>query len=105
MEFQDVVRKRRMIRAFADSPIPADVVARILANARRGPSSGFSQGFEFLVFDGAEQTTRFWEYMSSHEEDDPDVMAAPLIIVPVAHPETYVQRYLEPDKSHVGRAT
>jgi nitroreductase len=107
MEFQDVVRKRRMVRAFADRPIPHEIVARILANAQRGPSSGFSQGFEFLVFDGAEQTARFWDYMRSQGEDDSDasVVAAPLIVVPVAHAEAYVRRYLEPDKAHVGRAT
>jgi nitroreductase len=107
VEFQEVVRKRRMVRAFEGRPIPRDIVERILANAQRGPSSGFSQGFEFLVFDGAEQTTRFWDYMRSDDEGDPDagVMAAPLIIVPVAHPAAYVRRYLEPDKAHVGRAS
>ncbi|HLJ66795.1 MAG TPA: nitroreductase family protein [Chloroflexota bacterium] len=108
MDFQDVVRTRRMVRAFTDRPVPRDVVARILGNARRGPSSGFAQGFEFLVFDGPEQTARFWGYLRSRGEDDSDelpVMAAPLIVVPVANADAYVRRYLEPDKVHVGRTS
>lgn len=107
MEFQDVVRKRRMVRAFEDQPLPRDVVQRILDNARRGPSAGFTQGFEFLVFDGPTQTARFWEYLDSSETGashlDAGVRLAPLVIVPVAHPGAYVRRYLEPDKVAVGR--
>ena len=106
MEFHDVVRKRRMVRAFEDGPLPQDVVQRILDNARRGPSSGFTQGFEFLVFDGPAQTARFWTYYESSEagaHPDAGVRRAPLIIVPVAHPGAYVRRYLEPDKRAVGR--
>src|SRR5260221_11219235 len=34
---------------------------------------------------------------------DAGVKAAPLIIVPVAHAQAYVQRYLEPDKARLGR--
>ena len=37
MEFQDVVRKRKMVRSFEDRPIPREVVDRILANAQRAP--------------------------------------------------------------------
>jgi nitroreductase len=107
MEFQEVVRKRRMVRAFEDKPLPRDVVERILANAQRGPSAGFSQGFEFLVFDGAQEADRFWHYLELSEwgsgQRDERVKAAPLIIVPLAHIQTYVRRYLEPDKVAVGR--
>ena len=35
----------------------------IPATAERKPSAGFSQGFEFLVLEGAEQTARYWEAM------------------------------------------
>src|SRR5579875_1592873 len=107
MDFQDVVRKRRMVRAFEDRRIPRETVDRILSNAQRGPSSGFTQGFEFLVFDGPDQTARFWQFMDKRDADtDPDpVRKAPLIVVPCAHPNAYVNRYREPDKLHVGRET
>ena len=51
MEFQDVVRRRRMIREYADTPVDPAVVDRALANAVRAPSAGFSQGWAFLVLD------------------------------------------------------
>jgi nitroreductase len=104
MDYAEVVRRRRMVRAFDSRPIPRDVVARLLTYAQRGPSSGFTQGFEFLVFDGPEQTAEFWnqqppamrEYLAA-------TMPAPLIIVPFAHEAAYVERYKQPDKKATGR--
>ena len=109
MEFQDVVRKRKMVRAFKPEPLPEKVVQRILRNAQRGPSSGFAQGFEFLVFDGPEETSKFWKHLSTQPAAYPllgtEATNAPLIIVPLAHSKAYVRRYLEPDKKSVGRKT
>ncbi len=51
MEFQDVVRSRRMIRSYADRPVDPPVVERLLSNAVRAPSAGFTQGWAFLVLD------------------------------------------------------
>jgi nitroreductase len=96
MEFQEVVRRRRMVRSFDSRPIPREMVARILANAQRGPSSGFSQGFDFVVFDGQSETQRFWSATTWSESAYlADARSAPLIIVPVANPEPYVKRYRE----------
>jgi nitroreductase len=39
MEFQDVVRKRRMVRSFEPRALPPEVVERVLANAQRAPSA------------------------------------------------------------------
>ncbi len=109
MEFQEVVRKRRMVRAFDSTPLPRAVVERIIRNAQRGPSSGYTQGFEFLIFDGQEMTAKFWKHIVSQERGNPaanaQVTSAPLIIVPFAHSQAYVRRYLEPDKSLVVRKT
>ena len=49
MDFQEVVRRRRMVRTFTGEPIPKESLERILGNAVRGPSAGFSQGQSFLV--------------------------------------------------------
>ena len=98
-----------MIRAFKPEALPRITVGKILRNAQRGPSSGFAQGFEFLVFDGKEQTSKFWNHLSAQAEPHPllrtEATSAPLIIVPLAHPNAYVKRYLEPDKRGVGRKT
>ena len=106
MDFADVIRKRRMIRDFDPVPIPPETVEDILAAAQRGPSSGFTQGFEFMVFDGAEQTARFWAAMPWLKvEDTAGARRAPLIIVPLAHESAYVARYQTPEKAAIGRKT
>ena len=108
MEFQDVVRRRRMVRNFEDRPLPAEVVERIIANAQRGPSAGFSQGFEFLVLEGQEQTDHFWRAVSPDRGWErrgwPGVYNAPLIIVPLSHKQAYLDRYAEADKGWTDRA-
>jgi nitroreductase len=102
VEFQDVVRRRRMVRDFEARPLPTETVERILANALRGPSAGFSQGFEFLVLEGPEQTARFWEAVSPERGWErmgwPGVYDAPLVVAPLSHKQTYIDRYAEPDK-------
>lgn len=106
MEFQDVVRKRRMIRNFEDRPLPPAIVERMLDNARRAPSAGFSQGFEFLVLEGKEQTARYWDALDPERyftrSGWPGVYNAPLLIVPLAHKRSYLDRYSEPDKESAG---
>src|SRR5688572_30400341 len=102
MEFQDVVRRRRMVRAFEPRPLPPNAVERILANALRAPSAGFSQGWAFLVLEGAADTERFWA--ATFTPDDrarfrrQGLFNAPLIVVALSHKQTYLDRYAEPDK-------
>ena len=102
MEFQDVVRKRKMVRSFEDRPIPRDVVDRILANAQRAPSAGFSQGWAFLALEGPEQTSRYWDALWPPERRAefgwPDMFMAPLLVVCLSHKRWYQLRYAEPDK-------
>jgi len=52
MEFQEVVRRRHMVREFTTEPVSQASQDRILANAVHGPSAGFSQGQAFLVITG-----------------------------------------------------
>ncbi len=101
MEFQDVIRKRKMIRSYLDKPIDREIVDHLLDNAIRAPSAGFSQGWGFLVLDTPEDTARFWAM--SGEDPDPDsrwgkMRNAPVIIIPMANKQVYLDRYAEPDK-------
>jgi nitroreductase len=102
MEFSDVVRKRKMVRAFEDRPVPESALDRILRNALRGPSAGFSQGFEFLVLEGKEQTARYWAATIDPDRDHvfpwPDLLKAPVLVVCLSHKLAYLRRYAEPDK-------
>ena len=60
MEFSEVIKRRRMIRAFTGEPLPEGTADRLLKAADRAPSAGFSQGFSFLVLEGAEQCAPLW---------------------------------------------
>jgi len=102
MEFQDVVRRRRMVRNFEDRPIPSDLLDRILENALHAPSAGFSQGWAFVVLEGPEQTATFWG--ASFGDDDraqftyDGLFRAPVVVICLSHKQAYLDRYAEPDK-------
>lgn len=108
MDFQDVVRKRRMIRRYdPDRQVPQDVVDRILHNATRAPSAGFSQGWGFLVLEGPERVARFRTAATPAEDADHWFAAnvdAPLVIVAHSNKSAYVDRYAEDDKGHTDRS-
>ncbi|MEO7443011.1 MAG: nitroreductase family protein, partial [Acidimicrobiales bacterium] len=103
MEFQDVVRRRRMVRSFEDRAVPVGTLDRVLDNARRGPSAGFAQGVAFVALEGSEQTAVFWDHTLPPEDRAgfrwAGLLAAPVIVVALADRDTYVRRYGEPDKA------
>jgi nitroreductase len=50
MEFEQVVRKRRMIREFdPDKQIPEKIITKLLMNAHRAPSAGHTEVQEFVI--------------------------------------------------------
>jgi nitroreductase len=100
MEFQDVVRHRRMVRQFTSEPVPQHSIDRILANAVRGPSAGFSQGQAFLVLTG-DDLPRFWAV--GGEAAVPSTQTAPLVIIPMSSKRIYLDRYALPDKGWTDR--
>ena len=102
MEFREVVRRRRMVRSFTDAPVPGEAVDRMLQHATRAPSAGFSQGWAFLVLDTPADVARFWAATSPDPQADNawlrGMRTAPVVIVPFAHKDAYLDRYAEPDK-------
>jgi nitroreductase len=100
VDFTEVVRRRHMVRRFTDEPVSAESLDRILDNAVRGPSAGFSQGQAFLVLTG-EDLKRFWD-VAGEAAADP-VTAAPLVIVPMSCKRVYLDRYALPDKGWTDR--
>ncbi|MDQ6642326.1 MAG: nitroreductase family protein [Actinomycetota bacterium] len=101
MEFQDVVRRRRMVRSYADRPVDPDQIERALSNAVRAPSAGFSQGWAFLLLDTPDAVRRYWE--AAADPDTPDdwltgMMRAPVLVIPCSSKAAYLSRYAEPDK-------
>src|SRR5215472_15593021 len=100
MELQDVIRYRRMVRRFTPEPVTQASLDRILANAVRGPSAGFSQGQAFLVLTGPD-LAEFWRVTG--EAVSETAQTAPLIIVPLSCKDAYLDRYALPDKGWTDR--
>jgi nitroreductase len=102
VDLDAVIARRRMHRRFLDRPVPTDVVDRLLDRARRAPSAGHTQGWDWLVLEGGEQTGRFWTLDADPAwlaaPDHPGLLRAPVIIVPLARREAYRERYAEADK-------
>ena len=103
MEFQDVVRRRRMVRNYAPDPVDPAIVDRALRNAVRAPNAGFSQGWAFLVLDTPEDVALFWELTTDQGRADADawltgMRRAPVLVIPCSSKAAYLRRYAEADK-------
>jgi len=109
MEFSDVVRRRRMVRNYSSEPVDPAVLDRIVGNAVRAPSAGFSQGWGFLVLDTREDVETFWRTTAGDALDEPDpwlrgMTRAPVVVVPMSCKDAYLERYAEQDKGWTDRA-
>ncbi len=99
-----MIARRRMIRAFDSRPLEPDLLRPVLDAARRAPSAGHTQGIDLLVLSGDEARERFWALNSSRDwreygRQAPGLLAAPVVVLPLADPGAYVARYREPDKA------
>ena len=101
MEFQEVVRRRRMVRTFTGESIPKESLERILGNAVRGPSAGFSQGQSFLLLTEPADRERFWAIAGAAVNES--AQTAPAVIVPMSCKRVYLDRYAQPDKGWTDR--
>jgi nitroreductase len=104
-DFGAVVRRRRMTRAFASTPVPADLIDHLVELATWSPSAGKSQGWHLVVLEGAD-TGRFWDATLPAARRDSfawqHLLDAPVIALPFADPKAYTDRYAEPDKAATG---
>lgn len=107
MEFEDVVRHRRMVRNYTEEAVPRATVDRMLENALRAPSAGFTQGWAFLVLDSREDVSRFWLATTppgaGNDNWSMGMRHAPAIVVPLASKQAYLDRYAESDKGWTDR--
>ncbi len=107
MELREVLRRRRMVRAYDARPVDPDVLAGVLDAARRAPSAGNSQGLDLVVLDGPGETARYWDVaLPAGPARDrfrwQGLLAAPVLVVPVVDPGAYAARYAEADKAATG---
>jgi nitroreductase len=103
MQFDRVVRARRMVRAYRPDPVDPAVVERILDIARRAPSAGFSQGQSFVVVTDpairADVAAACGEEAYLRLGFAPWISRAPVQVVPCIRKGDYEERYAEPDKA------
>lgn len=104
MDFRHVVRARRMVRAFQpDRPVSPASLQRILDNAQRAPSAGFSQGAAYVVLRQEQERQRFWTVTAGTRPAN-DWLArmrqAPVLVVCWSSERRYRERYAENDKAH-----
>jgi nitroreductase len=115
VEFSEVIKRRKMIRGFTGEPLAPGITERLLRAANRAPSAGFSQGYSFLVLEGAEQSGPLWEIFyddaaslgAEEAQERAEIAAlslAPLVIIPLACKDVYLAQYAErPDRRWTDR--
>jgi nitroreductase len=100
-----------MVRRYdPDRPVPRAAVEQVLEAAQHAPSAGFSQGWDFVVLESAQSRAAFWAAADTASDTASDtaagapdawlrgVSAAPVLVLCLSDPDTYLDRYAEPDK-------
>jgi nitroreductase len=104
-DFAEVVRNRRMTRAFDPRPVDPSVIDDLVDLASRAPSAGKAQGWHLIVLEGAD-TAVFWDTTLPAVRRDSfrwqQLLSAPVIALPLADAKAYTDRYAEPDKVQTG---
>lgn len=102
MEFEEVVRRRRMVRRFSDESVDAAVIDRIAAMAQRAPSAGFSQGQRLVVVTDPEVKRRVGRIGGDDEYEERGfgrwVSQGAALFIPCVSERVYRDRYAEADK-------
>ncbi len=97
-----------MTRAFLPDAVPPETLTQVLDLARRVPSAGNTQGFDFVVLTGPEQTQRYWDATLPSERRSsfawPGLLQCPVLVTIWANQSAYTQRYAQSDKAATGLA-
>ena len=91
MDFESVVKRRRMCREYLDRDVPREKVDRVLDLASRYPSAGHTEPQEFIVV----RDRRVKEDLARAALDQAFVAQAPLVIVVVSDVRRSARRYGE----------
>jgi nitroreductase len=95
-----------MVRSFATEPVDPAVLDAIMDAALRAPSAGNTRGTSWVILEGAEQTSRYWDSTTDQvwrtsSARAPGLRRAPVVLLAYSSGSAYVTRYAEPDKSAV----
>src|SRR4051794_15080650 len=103
MEFDEVVRRRRMVRNYdPERAVSREQLERIAAVAQHAPSAGFSQGQRLVIVTDPARRARVAEICDEPAYTaagfDAWISHAPAIFIPTVSEQIYHRRYQEPDK-------
>lgn len=112
VELTDAIRRRRMVRRFdPDRPVAEGVIRDLVDLAIRAPSAGFTQGWDFLALLDPGDRAVFWRAAepAADGRSEPDawlrgVSSAPALLLCLADPAAYLDRYAAPDKGWTDRS-
>jgi nitroreductase len=88
MEFFDVIRRRRSVRAFSEQAVAPALLDKVLESANAAPSAGNLQSYEIYVVTGPNR-----EALSRAACDQYFLAGAPVSLVFCAHPARAEPRY------------
>ena len=91
MDFETVVKRRRMCREFLDHDVPQHKIDRILELASRYPSAGHTEPQEFIVV----RDQRVKHELARAALDQMFVVQAPLVIIVISDVRRSARRYGE----------
>lgn len=102
MEFRDILKRRRMVRAYEAESIPRETLERIVGTVRRAPSAGFSQGQRLVVVTDPELRKGIGDAVGEEFYVDqgfaPWISGAAALVVVCTREDDYHDRYRQPDK-------
>jgi FMN reductase [NAD(P)H] len=102
VEFKEILKRRRMVRAYEPRPVARETLERIVGTIRRAPSAGFSQGQRFVVVTDADRRKAIADAVgeSFYVEQGfaPWISGAAALIVVCTREDDYHERYRQPDK-------
>lgn len=105
-DFGDLIAGRRMCRSFQTRQVERATVDLLIRHAMKAPSAGNTSSLQFLVLEGHDETSRYWDVTLDLERRAgfpwPGLLDAPVIMVPWVEPGAYVRRYGEDDKVSTG---
>jgi nitroreductase len=106
VEFREILKRRRMVRAYEPEPVARETLERIVATIRRAPSAGFSQGQRLVVVTDPERRRAVAEAAGERfyveQGFSPWISGAAALVAVCAREEDYHERYRQPDKLDEG---
>jgi nitroreductase len=102
MEFRDVLKRRRIVRAYTNATVPRETLERIAGTIRRAPSAGFSQGQRLVVVTDEAGKRAIADAVGEdyyvEQGFERWISGAAALVVVCTREQDYHERYRQPDK-------